>query len=376
MQDSRRCALSARKPTNEKGPTMARSELPGVNVAGIASVVPSVIHRIEDDRDLLCGGDAEMRRIKKVIGLGTRHVVPPGRCASDLAEHAFQRLLPEVGWAAESIDALVFVTQCPDYIMPSTACVLHGKLGLSKDCAAFDVNQGCAGYVYGLWLGAMMIASHACRRVAILTSDTVSRLASPSDRSTTILFGDAGAATLLESSDVDDSMYFSMHCDGTGFDQLFVPAGGFRTPRSHSTGTLQEHSAGCARSDEHLYMNGAEIMDFTLREVPPLLKGIVDYSGWAMEDVDGFVLHQANRFIIRNIARKAGLPLAKCPDGICEKFGNQSCASVPVTMCHCLGSQLRNAPTRLVMAGFGAGLSWAACAATVGPMACLPIIEE
>lgn len=352
---------------------MPQSVINNVRLVGVSAVVPQNIQRIDDDIDLFNGNHAQLQRLKKNIGLEQRYVATQNECASDFCEAAARHLLTKCNVDVNTIDGLIFVTQTPDYFQPASSCVLHSKLELSKNCATFDVNLGCSGYVYGLWLASMMIASDTCNRVLLLAGDTMTRCISPQDRSVSVLFGDAGSATLLEKSPKANPIFFALHTDGQGFQYLIIPAGGFRKQPSQETSQRLFIEEGIIRSEEDLYMDGKEIFNFTMREVPSLINEIQTLAGWKHEEVDYYIFHQANRFIIQTIAQKLRLPQKKVPDNVVAKYGNQSSASLPVTLCENLWPLLASESHNLILAGFGVGLSWAACALECGPMVILPV---
>ncbi len=353
---------------------MVQSRIEGVRISGVISVVPSGIKRIEEETSLFGMDSSRINRLKKDIGINKRHITVKDECASDLCEHAAKFLLSELEYDPLTIDCLLVVTQTPDYFQPATSCVLHGKLGLAKNCAVFDINLGCSGYVYGLWLSSMMISSGNCNRVLMLVGDTLSRCVSPYDRAVAPLFGDAGSATMIENGSDDHEITFALHSDGKGYKHLIIPAGAFRNRHSNETARITKRENGNARSEEHLYMNGAEIFTFSIREVPPLIEEVLAAAGWNKEEVDYLILHQANKFISQNIIRKLKIPAEKSPYNVFEKYGNQSSVSIPVTICENLSSTIQNKSIKVVLAGFGAGLSWAACALSLGPMECHPVI--
>lgn len=353
---------------------MVQGRLGGVRISGLASVVPSGVIRIEEEISLSGTAPARINRLKRDIGLNTRHVTLKDECASDLCEHAAKFLLSEVGYSPSTIDCLIMVTQTPDYFQPATNCVLHGRLGLTKNCAALDINLGCSGYIYGLWLSAMMISCHGCRRVLLLAGDTMSRCVSPRDGAVTPLFGDAGCATIIENGSDAQTITFALHSDGRGYKHLIIPAGAFRNRPSDRTGQMSEKEHGNIRSEEQLYMNGAEIFGFSISEIPPLIEEVLAASDWVKKEVDYFILHQANKFIIQNIVRKLEVPPEKAPYNAFEKYGNQSSASIAATICENMSNITRKKSKKVILAGFGGGLSWAACALSFDPMACYPVI--
>ncbi|HTS01711.1 MAG TPA: ketoacyl-ACP synthase III [Thermoanaerobaculia bacterium] len=346
---------------------MATTRIEGVRLAGIASAVPSSVLTTEDTTRAF--GEEDSRRILKNTGVRTRRVTKNGMCASDLCVPAAERLLTGLGWARDSVDLLVLVTQGPDYALPSTSCVLQHRLGLSTDCAAFDVNLGCSGYVYGVSIAAGMMG-RGIRRALLMAGDMSSRSAAPLDRSVWPLFGDAASVTALEADAGAAPMHFVLGTDGRGAPHLILPAGGARYRRTADSGVRTLRSDGNVRSDEDVYMNGLEVLTFTLNAVPPLLRAIRAESGWSNDDVDHFVFHQASVFMLKTLARSAALPMSKFVIGM-EEYGNASSASIPLAICDKLREALSGAPKKLVLAGYGVGWSWGAVALSAGAM-CIP----
>lgn len=335
---------------------MASSTFEGVRIAGVASAIPRRRLAFDDLASRL--GETDASRISAAIGIRSRHVARGGLCASDLCAAAAERVLGDLGWAPESVEALIFVSQSPDYVLPATSCLLQDRLGLSTACASLDVSLGCSGYVYGLWLASSLLASGAVARALLLVGDTVSRRVAAEDHATYPLFGDAGTATALERAPGAPPACFELGTDGGGARHLIVPAGGSRHPA--------RAEAGQAPTDESLHMDGAEVFAFTLREVPPMVRRVREAAGWAPDAVDAYVFHQANRMMLQHLTKKMRLP----PERVLldmEEFGNTSGASIPLALTHGLAEALVEREQRLVLAGFGVGLSWGAAAVTVGP---------
>lgn len=345
---------------------MAAVRWSGIRLAGVWAVAPSAKGTVEDLAGRFGGADA--RKIADSTGVEERRLAPDGVCASDLCQEAGSRLLRELAWAPDSVDALVFVSQTADYALPATACGLQQRLGLAPSCAAFDVSLGCSGYVYGLWLAGALLQSRAARRVLLLAGDTMTRLVSPFDRATAPLFGDAGTATAIEGlPGGGPSWTFVLGTDGAGQAHLIVPAGRFRQASSEATRNRTEREGGNRRSDEDLFMDGAEVFAFTLREVPPLVASVLEQSGKTAADIDYVVFHQANQFMLRFLAKKIALPKEKVVLGL-KQFGNTTCASIPLAMATELDARLMSGPATLLLAGFGVGWSWAAAVVECGPL--------
>ena len=343
---------------------MARTSISGVRIAGLASAVPE--HVRSNFGYAAEFGEEEVRKICSSSGVSQVHVAGAGMCASDLCLAATQRLLPALGWPADSIDGLIFVSQTPDYLLPATSCSLHGRLGLAKHCAAFDVNLGCSGYIYGLWLGAQLAAGGALRRILVLAGDTISRIVSPQDRSVAMLFGDAGSSTALEYNPEAAPLFFELGTDGAGQNHIRVPAGLFRQRPNELTARRTKRDDANIRSDEDLFMDGAEVFTFTLAEVPGMIKATLQSAGWTIEDTDAFVMHQANQFMLQHLTKRMRLPAEKTVISM-AKYGNTSSASVPLAITDCLRQKLEAGSLRLLLAGFGVGLSWGAVALNFGP---------
>jgi 3-oxoacyl-[acyl-carrier-protein] synthase III len=352
---------------------MAICKIQGIRIAGIASAVPREVHPVAEFAGTF--GADDVQKISQSTGVEQRHIIGEKLRCSDLCHAAARRLLDDLKWEAQTIAGTFFVTQSGDFPYPATACILQMRLGLPKTCAAFDINLGCSGYIYGLWMASCLMVASGLSRVLLFSGDVASKPPSPLDRSTALLFGDAGTVTALELCPGASPLAFSLGTDGAGWKNLLIPVGisTSRHPRNETTALRKEAESGNWRSGEDLYMDGAEVFAFTLREVPPLFSGILDRSDWSRDDVDFFVLHQANKFMLTHLAKRMKLPLSKVPLSLRE-YGNTSSASIPLTINAELGEAIRTRPLKLLMAGFGVGYSWGACTATCGPIVAPPVI--
>lgn len=338
----------------------------GARIAGVVSCIPA--NAIDNDGFAQRFGEGPVADVVKMIGVNCRHQVVGSETTGDLCREAGKVLLERLGWSADSVDGLIFVSQTPDYRLPATACALQHELNIPAGIFAFDVNLGCSGYPYALWLAATIIQSGAAKRVLVAVGDTISRVVDPSDRATAMLFGDAGTVTAVEHGPDRPSATFILGSDGVGVANLIIPEGGFKSYESAGDKRMDGKNPAC------LFMDGGEIFNFTLRSVPPLVNRLVELTGGEGTH-DFYLMHQANRFMVNHLRKKSKLPEDQVPINI-QDFGNTSSASIPLLMTTAIAEDLRAAPCRLAMFGFGVGYSWAAASLTVGPLAVAELIER
>ena len=297
-----------------------------------------------------------VEKIQSKTGIEERHIAAEGEFASDLAAAAAEKLFA-AGTDRQSVDALLYCTQSPDYFLPTTACLLQHRLGLRTDIAALDYNLGCSGYIYGLGLAHGMIESGQARRVLLLTADTYSKFIHPGDRSVRTIFGDAAAATLVTASGRPGlSGPFVYGTDGSGAENLIVPAGGLRKPRA-ATALVVTDESGNQRTENNLYMNGPEIFNFTLRIVPATVESLIARSGLSLADIDLFVFHQANQYMLEHLRKRLGVPAEKFVVSM-QKCGNTVSSSIPIALRTAVESGQLRPGMKVMLVGFGVGYSW------------------
>lgn len=302
-----------------------------------------------------------IQEIEEKTGISERHVAAAGECASDLAAAAARKLFDSGACTAADIDFILFCTQTPDYLLPTTACLLQDRLGVPTSAGALDFNLGSSGYVYGLALAQGLIEKGNARRVLLLTADTYSKLIHPADKSVRTIFGDAAAATLVSGMDAAEPALgpFVFGSDGRGGRNLMVPASALRVPRSPETSAVTADSSGNLRTAENLFMDGGEIFAFTLRAVPKLARELLERAGRKQEEIDLFVLHQPNRIMLNTLRRQMRIPedrfyihLAGC--------GNTASASIPLALAAARDDGRLRPGSLVMLVGFGGGYSWAA----------------
>lgn len=303
-------------------------------------------------------------KILEKTGIRERRIAAPDETAADLAAAAGHALFDRHAIARDSIDFLILCTQAADHVLPTTACILQERLGLSTRVGALDINLGCSGFVYGLSLASGLIAAGAARRVLLITADTYSKYINPRDKSVRTLFGDGAAATLIEATGaVADGAIgpFVFGTDGAGADRLIVPAGGFRRPRDGHTAQECEDRAGNVRSADNLFMDGAAVLSFSLREVPRAFAQLLDKDGTRAGDYRYVVLHQANKFMLDALQKKLALPSEQVPRRY-EDIGNTVSSTIPFVLAGLMEERKLDAGSHIALIGFGVGLSWAAAA--------------
>jgi len=305
-------------------------------------------------------------KILDKTGILERRVAADGETAGDLAFHAAEKLFAGGGVggavARGDVDFVILCTQAPDHVLPTTACLLQHRLGLPTSTGALDVNLGCSGFVYGLSLAAGLIAGGMAANVLLLTADTYSKFIHPMDKSVRTLFGDGAAATLVTAvADGETGCIgpFVFGTDGSGGGDLIVEAGAARLPHGPDTGAEQEDAAGNVRSRAQLYMNGGSVMAFTLREVPRTVAALCERAGTTAADYDKFVLHQANKFMLDALARKLDVEPARVPRRF-ERIGNTVSSTIPFVLEGEMAAGACSPGARVMLVGFGVGLSWAA----------------
>lgn len=301
------------------------------------------------------------KKIYKKTGIKSRHIAAT-ETTSQLAVQAAEKLFSESGFPKDKIDFLLLCTQSPDYFLPTTACIVQDILGLPTSCGAFDFNLGCSGFVYGLAIAKGLIAGGMAKNVLLLTVETYTKYIHPKDKSVRTIFGDGAAATLITHEEGDPCKIgeFVFGTDGKGASNLIVPAGAMAMPKSEETAKEMVDEQGNVRSLNNLYMNGPEIFNFTLDIVPDTVKSLLARAKLSMDDIDLFVFHQANKFMLDSLRDKIGIPDEKFYVNMEDK-GNTVSATIPIAMKDALDEGRIRRGDKLMLVGFGVGYSWAGC---------------
>lgn len=333
---------------------MAHQIIRNVEITGFTTCVPK---EIEENSGLGFFKDGEAEKVIASTGIERRHVVSEGVTAGDLCTNAAEDLIAGLGWDKNEIDCLIFVSQTPDYILPSTSCIIQYKLGLPITCSCFDISYGCSGWVYGMSVMSAILSGGIMKKGLLLVGDTTSSFKSAKDKTARPLFGDAGTATALEYDPKAKDMYFSLFADGSKFNSIIVTDGGCRNPFSTESLVEIEVEEGIVRTPLHSVMNGMDVFAFGLKRAPEAVNDILTFSEHAAEDIDFYVFHQANMFMNEKIRKKLGIPAEKVSYSL-KDYGNTSCATIPLTICSSIGAPNKINGKSVVATAFGVGLSW------------------
>jgi len=294
-------------------------------------------------------------KVAQKVGVNSRHLAAPDETAGDMAEKAARLLFNEYCIDPKSIDFLLLCTQSPDYFLPSTACVLQNRLGIPTSAGAFDYNLGCSGCIYGMAVAKGLIAAGIAKNVLLMTAETYNKYLHPTDKSNRSIFGDGAAACLISTDGFAEIGEFSLGTDGSGANHLIVKTGASR--QKAATGRYVEDDEGHVWFDDYLYMNGGAIFNFTLDAVPAMMKDVLSKNKMEKEEVDYYLFHQANKFMLNTIRKVCVLPKDKFHVNLAET-GNTVSSTVLIGLKESISDGTIKIGDRVMIAGFGVGLSW------------------
>lgn len=335
-------------------------------ITGILTVLPENEIKFEDEIDNYDFSRGQSMKLKMIMGYDKRRVVKTGTAVSDLCIFGMKYLFDKNLLDRNEVDAMILVTQCPDHFVPATSHIIHGKLDLKQDMVCLDINQACSGYPIGLCQAFMLLEQEEIKKVVVLNADIMSQKVSVKDRGSRPLTGDAAAITIVENDPEGETIYGTINLDGKGAEALIIPAGGFRLPSNSQTAELKIDSSGNSRALDHLVMKGDEVFNFVQKEVPTMIENLLEKAGFSKEEVDYYMFHQPNKFMLKKLADKMGVLYEKMPNNIVEKFGNSSGVSIPTNITYNLGEKLLTKSHLICLAGFGAGLSWSSILIRLG----------
>jgi len=351
---------------------MAQFTFNNIKIGGIAAAVPTNIEKTTKYNELF--GEEEVRKFIELTGIEETRRTTKHQTSSDLGFLAARKIIEERGLDINEIGAIVFASHSPDYRRPATAFVLHKRLGLADHVAAFDISLGCSSLIYGVQVLSSMMQNSDIKKALLITGDTAGKSVFPSDRSSVMLFGEAGAALLLEKTDDDNNPIKSLvKSDGNGFSYMIIPGGGYRyldPPKD-----IIDCKDGNKRTLYNSFIQGTAVFTFTIFDVPKLLNEFLELTETTVEDYDVFAFHQANLHILKKIAKKVKIPMEKMPISL-HKYGNTSGASPLISLIEAYGNKSEKETVKTLFCGFGIGLSWGVFSAKVDTRFIYPIIED
>lgn len=334
---------------------MAFLEIQNVSIKGISACVP---------KQSICNADVYEKKwggynnFVATTGIANHRKVSEDTCTSDLCCEAAEKLISDLTWDKSDIEALVFVTQTPDfYNVPATSCLLQNRLGLSASCYTLDISLGCSGWVYGMSVISALVQTGTIKKAILLAGDTPSKAVSENDKSTFPLFGDAGTATALEFNVNAKPIRFAMFTDGSGYEAIMIRQGGYRTPLTPDSFVIKDDGEGKVRSGLNVVMDGESVFTFGISKAPKSIKALSEKYGIDLSTIDLFTFHQANLFMNEKIRKKLKIGEEKVPYSL-HDYGNTSSASIPLTLVAERRQKLQEEHVKHIACGFGVGLSW------------------
>ena len=342
-----------------------------IRIAAICAAVPKQTIKVESFSTQF--GVEKVAKFIETTGIRQFRKTAEHQTASDLCFSAAENIIAQKTVSRDEIGALIFVAHSADYRRPATACVLHKRLRLQKNCMAFDISLGCSAFVYGLQTICALMQSSNIDKALLLVGETLTKMTHPKDQSVAMLFGDAGSAILLEKTEKFSNINGLLKTDGNGYQAIIAPAGGFRNMNAPHDDILFDD--GNTRTLYNTIMQGENVFSFSITDVPRTIKEFFALSNTSVEDYDCFAFHQANRFILQTISKKLKIDTTKLPVSL-DRFGNTSAAAIPLLLCDKYGDLTESKEIRTLMCGFGVGLSWGVCSASINISDILPIIES
>ena len=336
----------------------------GKRISGVLGLLPE--NEYDYDEETKDFATLQTRRLKKIMGFGKRRAAKETSVTSDFCLYGLRYALEKEYIKKEEIGAIIVVGLTPDYYLPHISNIIQGELELDDDVVCIDIPQGCAGYILGLYQSCMML-EHMERKVLLFTGDVLCRK-NPEWKERTAQFGgDAASLTIIENC-TEENMCFDIKMNGKEREALWIPAGGYKMPRSAETANLVDCGDGTLRTYEQVWMDGSKVFNFVQKEVPPMLDELFHYAEVSKDEIDWFLFHQPNKFMLQKLADKIEVSYEKMPMNIVENFGNSSGSTVPINITFNVGAKLLDNRSLCCLSGFGSGLSWAGCIANLGYM--------
>ncbi len=351
-----------------------QTEFKGKKISSILGILPEKLGMFDDEVNNYSFPPKQTMRLKKIMGFNAHRLSKSTTTVADFAIRGLKYLFDNSWIEKDDIGAIVVVTLCPDHFLPHISNIVQGECGLGHDVVCLDIAQGCCGYIVGLFESFMILEHLKNKKVVLINGDVLTHKISPKDRNEYPVMGDAATISIIENTSDEKPIYLDLMMDGGRRDCLKIPAGGFRMPSNALTAEMKDDGDGNIRSLDHMYMDGAEVLSFVMREVPPLIESLYKRAGQNIADTELFLFHQPNRFILEKLAQKMHIEKDKMPMDLVEKAGNPSGASIPLITALDMGEELKR-PRRCCLSGFGSGLAFGAVVMEFGGFENCEVIE-
>lgn len=330
----------------------------GKKISAMLGVLPENEYFFEDEVGNYSFPEKQTLRLKKVMGYEKHRLSKDSSTVSDFGLYGIQHMLKENWISKDDIGAIIVVSLCPDHFVPQNSNIIHGKLQLDSDVICMDIAQGCCGFILGLFQSFMLLERLGNKKVILVNGDVLSHKVSKRDRNDFPLIGDAATITIVENTDDMREIYYEMHMDGSRGEALKIPAGAFRMPSNAETAEMKDVGDGNYKSLDHMHMDGSAVFNFVQVEVPTMIEHALKETNTTIEDVDWFLFHQPNKFMLQKLAQKLNVPFEKMPMNLVENFGNPSGSSIPLVTIHNLKDELIDNEYKCCLSAFGSGLAW------------------
>lgn len=345
-------------------------------ITGILAILPETISCFDDEIENYPFPVKQSKRLKKVMGFDKHRLSKESSTASDFCVYGLKSLLDSGKIKKEEIGAIVVVSISPDYFMPNISGIIHGECELDEKVICIDIPQACCGFLYGFMQSCMLLQHMENKKVLLFNTDVLSHKISRKDRSNFPLTGDATTITIFENKKTEDKIYLELCTDGKNREALMIPAGGFALPCSEQTAVEEVQEDGNIRSLEQLKMDGAAVFDFVTNSIPPVFNDALQEMNISREDIDYYLFHQPNKFLLSKLADELEIPYEKTFMNIVENFGNPHGSTIPLNIAFNLGEEIKNNKYKCCLAAFGAGLSYGVAITELGKLDFCEIIES
>lgn len=335
-------------------------------ISAILGILPEKESLFDDEVGNYSFPEKQTLRLKRVMGYEKHRISKETSSASDFAVYGLKYMLQENWISKEEIGALVVVSLCPDHFVPHISNIVQGELGLGQDVLCVDMAQGCCGFLLGLTEAFLLLEHMEDKKVVLVNVDILSHKVSHRDRNDYPLIGDAATISIIENASEANEIYYEMYMDGTRREALKIPAGAFRMPSTPETCIMEDLGDGNYRSLDNMHMDGSGVFNFVQVEVPPLIDRVLKNTGNTVDNIDYFLFHQPNKFMLQKLAEKIGIPFEKMPMNLVENYGNPSGASIPLVTVHNLKEELKKNCYKCCLSAFGSGLAWGAMVMDLG----------